>query len=119
MSRACQGLTCPAIVEARAEREGRTSVLQRCYASPAALSAELFAVAVRAHWMIENNQPWVLDFTFVEDRTRNCCDHGPQNLATLRRLAPNGLRSARPDISIRRKRRRFESSNELARSSIG
>ena len=113
------GLACLAMVEATVEREGRTSFVRRYYVSSAALSAVRFAQAVRAHWTIENSQHWVLDVTFDEDRARNRCDHGPENLATLRRLALNLLRSARPDISIRRKRKRSAWSDEFARSVLG
>jgi hypothetical protein len=48
----------------------------------------------------------VLDTSFDEDRRTNRKYHGAQNLASLRRLALNILRTARPDISIRRKRKR-------------
>lgn len=113
------GLACLAMVEATVEREGRTSVVRRYYLSSAALCAERFADAVRAHWRIENSQHWVLDVTFDEDRARNRCDHGPENLATLRRFALNVLRSARPDISVRRKRKRSGWSDEFARTVIG
>src|SRR4051794_30222951 len=57
--------------------------------------------------------------SFDEDRARNRSDHGPENLAILRRLALNVLRSARPDISIRRKRKRSGWSDEFARSVLG
>jgi hypothetical protein len=67
---------------------------------------EAFADAVRAHWGIENGLHWVLDTVFDEDRARNRKDHGPENLAILRKLALNVLRTARPATSIRRKRKR-------------
>jgi len=44
---------------------------------------------VRAHWGIENGLHWVLDVTMNEDGLRNRKDHGPENLALLRRLALN------------------------------
>ena len=44
-------------------------------------------------------------------------DHGAENLAVLRKLALNLLRSARPDISIRRKRKRAGWSDAFATSS--
>ncbi len=78
----------------------------RYYVSSAALTPEALAKAVRAHWAIENSLHWVLDVTFDEDRARNRKDHGPENLAILRKLALNILQSARKDISIRRKRKR-------------
>ncbi len=44
---------------------------------------------MRAHWGIENGLHWVLDVTMNEDGLRNRKDHGPENLALLRRLALN------------------------------
>jgi predicted transposase YbfD/YdcC len=50
-----------------------------------------FARAVRGHWGIENSLHWVLDISFREDESRLRKDHGPQNLALLRRLAASLL----------------------------
>jgi predicted transposase YbfD/YdcC len=113
------GLATLAMVEATTERDGRSSTLRRYYVSSATLSAARFADAVRAHWRIENALHWVLDTTFDEDRARNRCDHGPENLATLRKLALNVLRSTWPDISIRRKRKRSGWSDDFAKSVLG
>ena len=113
------GLATLAMVEATRERNGRSSTVRRYYLSSATLSAERFADAVRAHWRIENALHWVLDMAFDEDRARNRCDHGPENLAILRKLALNVLRSARPNISIRRKRKRSGWSDDFARSVLG
>lgn len=59
---------------------------------------------VRTHWSIENGLHWVLDVVLNEDQARNRKDHGPANLATLKRLALNVAR-AHPDpkTSMRRK----------------
>jgi len=54
-----------------------------------------FAKAVRGHWGIENKLHWVLDVTMGEDANRTSKNHGPENLAILRRLALNLLRMAR------------------------
>jgi len=54
-----------------------------------------FAKSVRGHWGIENQLHWVLDVTMGEDGNRTSKDHGPENLAILRRLALNLLRMAR------------------------
>jgi predicted transposase YbfD/YdcC len=107
------------MVEAEVERDGQTRRSQRYYLSSAGLDAAAFAEAVRAHWGIENGVHWVLDTAFDEDRARNRKDHGPENLAILRKLALNVLRNARPTISIRRKRKRSGWSDEFARSVIG
>ncbi len=47
---------------------------------------------VRCHWQIENGLHWVLDIAFREDESRVRKDHGPRNLALLRRLALNLLK---------------------------
>ena len=116
---AMPGLATLGMVEAEVTRDGRTSTVRRYYLASARLSAARFATTMRQHWWIENAQHWVLDTTFDEGRARNRKDHGPQNLAVLRRLALNVLRSARPDISIRRKRKRSGWSDEFARSVLG
>jgi predicted transposase YbfD/YdcC len=48
----------------------------------------------------------VLDVAFDEDRARNRKDHGPENIAILRKLALNMLRSNPDKASIRRKIKR-------------
>jgi len=113
------GLATLGMVESTVTRDGKTSTERRFYLSSASLDTMAFAAAVRAHWRIENCLHWVLDVGFDEDRARNRKDHGPENLTILRKLALNVLRSARPDISIRRKRKRSGWSDEFARSVLG
>jgi predicted transposase YbfD/YdcC len=60
----------------------------------------------RSHWGIENQLHWVLDVYFAEDANRARKDHAPENLAILRRLALNILRSFPDRASIRRKIKR-------------
>ena len=118
------GLATLACVEAtRTERDGtpagRTSTSVRYYISSATLTPEAFARAVRGHWAIENSLHWILDVTFDEDRARNRRDHGPENLAILRRLTLNLLNTARPKMSVARKRKRSGCSDAFARTIIG
>jgi len=49
----------------------------------------------RKHWGIENGQHYVLDVTFREDDNRTRKDHGPANLALIRRIALSLLRQER------------------------
>lgn len=56
---------------------------------------------------------------FDEDRARNRQDHAAENLAILRKLALSILKTARPGISIRRKRKRSGWSDAFARSILG
>jgi len=83
------------------------------------MDAERFAAAVRAHWRSENSLHWVLDVGFDEDRARNRRHNGPENLTTLRKLALNLLRAARPDLSSRRKRKRCGWSDDFAKTILG
>ena len=64
-----------------------------------------FARAVRGHWGIENSLHWVLDVAFGEDASRVRKDHGPENLAWLRRVAVSLLRNEPTEASIKCKRK--------------
>jgi predicted transposase YbfD/YdcC len=98
---------------------GKITRSTRCYLSSAKLTPETLARAVRGHWAIENSLHWVLDVTFDEDRARNRRDHGPENLAILRRITLNLLNKARPKMSVARKRKRSGWSDAFARTIIG
>jgi predicted transposase YbfD/YdcC len=113
------GLATLACVEATRTQAGHTSTSTRYYIASATLTPEAFARAVRGHWAIENALHWVLDVTFDEDRARNRRDHGPENLAILRRLTLNLLNTARPRMSVARKRKRSGWSDAFARTIIG
>lgn len=116
---AMPGLATLACVEAERTLDGKTSRSMRYYLSSDRLTPERFAHAVRAHWAIENSLHWVLDVSFDEDQARNRKDHGPENLAILRRLTLNVLRTARPKLPVSRKRKRSGWSDAFARSVIG
>ena len=116
---AMPGLQTIACVEAERVCGDKVSRAVRYYLSSAPLSAERLAKAVRTHWHIENGLHWVLDMAFDEDRARHRKQNAPENLTILRKLALNVLRTARPGISIRRKRKRSGWSDEFARSVIG
>jgi predicted transposase YbfD/YdcC len=60
----------------------------------------------RSHWSIENQLHWVLDVVLNEDGNRARKDNAPENLAILRRLALNILRSHPASKSLRQKIKR-------------
>jgi predicted transposase YbfD/YdcC len=97
----------------------RTTTTRTLYLSSAQLDAKALARAVRSHWRIEAAVHWVLDTSFDEDRARNRKDHGPENLAVLRKLALNVVRAANNSDSIRARRKRAGWSDEYARSILG
>jgi predicted transposase YbfD/YdcC len=67
--------------------DAEASCETRFYLSSLKLNVKKFAEAVRGHWSIENNLHWVLDVSFDEDANRSRTDHGPVNLALMRRIA--------------------------------
>ena len=99
-------LACIGMIEATVERGGKTTVARHYYVSSRVLDPQAYLAAARSHWAVANGLHWVLDVAFDGDRTRNRKDNGPENLATLRKLALNVLNRARPGISIRRKCKR-------------
>jgi predicted transposase YbfD/YdcC len=67
---------------------------ERClYVLSRPMAAEGLLAAVRRHWDIENGLHWQLDVVFREDDCRSRKDHGPDNLALLRRFCINTFRA--------------------------
>lgn len=65
----------------------------RYYLSSLPGDAATIAKAVRTHWGIENQVHWVLDVAFREDQSRARIGHSAANLALIRKLVLNLLRS--------------------------
>jgi len=94
------------VVRARTAN-GATSEEVAYFISSLAPRVKRFATAVRNHWGTENRQHWILDVAFSEDASRVRRDHGPANLAMLRRLALSILQTdASTQDSLRGKRQR-------------
>ena len=91
-----------------AERQigtGEISGETRFFISSLRPEVKAFARAVRGHWGIENSLHWVLDVAFGEDQSRVRKDHGPENLAWLRRVAVSLLKNEPSKDSIKCKRK--------------
>jgi predicted transposase YbfD/YdcC len=99
------GLAAVGCVEATVEREGKTTTSRRYYLASAALDAKAFARAVRAHWGIENRLHWIMDVVLKDDLARLRTGHGPENMATVRHMAMNLVRQARPTTSLKNRRK--------------
>src|SRR4051812_12763708 len=100
------GLAMLGMVESETERGGKVERERRYYLSSATLDAASFALAVRAHWGIENRLHWVLDVVFRDDLARLRTGHGPANMAVVRHMAMNLLHQARPTVSLKNRRKR-------------
>jgi predicted transposase YbfD/YdcC len=55
--------------------------------------AEKYAHFIRAHWGVENNSYWTLDMAFDEDSCRIRKGYADQNMAILRHISLNLLKS--------------------------
>lgn len=75
----------------------------RYFLASRALSAKKLLDVAQAHWSIENNLHWVLDVLFDEDACRSRKDHGPDNLAAVRKLALNILQATPGPLRMRHK----------------
>ncbi len=74
--------------------KARTSTESRYYiSSDEEASAQRFQRSVREHWGIENNLHWTIDLAFREDESRIRTGHAPANLAVMRHIALNLIRS--------------------------
>lgn len=77
------------------KRTGATSIEHAYFivAHPHATAGSVARV-VREHWGIENSLHWVLDMTFDEDRCRVRAGNAAENLAILRHMVMNLMRTA-------------------------
>jgi predicted transposase YbfD/YdcC len=82
-----------AVVEAERTLGERTTRERRYYLSSLPPDALELARAIRGHWGIENSLHWVLDVALREDDCRVRTGHAATNLATLRHMALNLLRT--------------------------
>ena len=90
----------------RIATNGKRENATRYIALSRKLTPAKLAEVVRAHWSIENQLHWVLDVVFDEDDARTRKDYAPENLAVIRRLAQNILRTHPSPASISSKMRR-------------
>ena len=97
-------------VEARRTFPNHSTRDRRLYVTSSTATAAVLARQIRGHWGIENKVHWMLDVTLREDGARPRKDHAPEDVSVLRRLTMNLLKQVavpkKPDISVRRKRKR-------------
>lgn len=91
----------------------------RYYISSRELPAAEFSQIIQQHWHIENRCHWVLDVVFDEDACRVRRDHGPENLALLRRISLNLIRTDTSKGSIKLKRHRAAWNDDFLAQLLG
>jgi len=75
---------------------------------------------VRAHWFIENNLHWVLDIAFAKDSNRTRKGHSATNLAVIRHIALNLIKTEKTSkVGIKIKRLKASWGNDYLLRILG
>lgn len=88
---------------------GKPSVQRRYYLTsldPRRCGAAHLGELVRGHWSVENQLHWCLDVSFADDAARVRKDHGPANLAAIKRYVLGLVKRATPKASTPLKAKR-------------
>ncbi len=97
------GLTGVGRIETERHAKGKLAKSVHYVVLSKRLSPQRMLEVTRTHWSVENQLHWPLDVVFNEDDARTRKDHGPQNLAVLRRIAIDILRAHPDNRSVGRK----------------
>ena len=85
-----------------------------------ASSPERLGHAVRAHWSVENNLHWVLDIAFDEDRNRTRNGYSAANLAIIRHITLNLIKSEKTSkVGVKTKRAKAGWDNQYLLKVLG
>lgn len=87
------GIKSIAMVVSTREIRGQQTTEARYYISSLDPDPQNIARAIRGHWGIENSLHWVLDMNFNEDRNRIRNGEASENMAVLRHVAINLLKT--------------------------
>jgi len=99
------GLKSVVMIESERESAGGSETETRFYITSLLLLADALGPMIRSHWMVENALHWVLDMIFRDDDCRVRTDNAPANLAIVRHIALNVLRTGKSKDSLRMRRK--------------
>jgi predicted transposase YbfD/YdcC len=99
------GLKSVVMVESEREIAGKIATETRFYIASLVLLASALGPMIRSHWMVENGLHWVLDMIFRDDECRVRTDNAPANLAIVKHIALNVLRTGKSKDSLRMRRK--------------
>jgi len=89
------------------KKAGQIMEEDRLYISSLDANAERLNKIIRSHWGIETSLHWVLDVAFREDDNRSRIGNSAANLAILRHVALNKLRSEKSaKVGVKAKRKK-------------
>lgn len=100
------GLKSIVAVTAKRESKDKTTEETRYFiCSMDASKPKRLGLVVRAHWGIENNLHWVLDYAFDEDSQRARMGNSAANMAVIRHIALNLVKSEKTaKVGVKNKR---------------
>lgn len=94
-----------AVTAQREERDKTTQETRYFISSMDACDPKRLGQIVRAHWGIENNLHWVLDYAFDEDAQRARAGHSAANMTVIRHIALNLVKSEKTaKVGVKNKR---------------
>ena len=99
------GLKSVVMVESKREIDDKVETETRFYITSLTLLANALGPMIRSHWMIENGLHWVLDMVFRDDECRVRTDNAPFNLAIVKHIVLNLLRTGKSKDSLRMRRK--------------
>lgn len=85
---------------------------------PQQVGAAHLGQLVRGHWSIENELHWCLDVSFGDDKARIRKDHGPENLAAIKRHVLGLVKRSLPKASTPLKAKRTSLKSRRFRCSL-
>lgn len=101
------------------EKNGKITEEKRYHIASIEADAKEYAAAVRGHWSIENNLNWIMDVVFKEDKSRVRKDNSAENMAIIRRIAMNIIKtSGKLNGSMKSKIKQLSWDTELAVSLV-
>ena len=99
------GLKSIVMVESERQTNGKVETETRFYITSLVLLANALGPMIRSHWMVENGLHGVLDMVFRDDERRVRTDNAAFNLAIVKPIALNVLRTRKSKDSLRMRRK--------------
>ena len=93
------------MVESERQTDGKVETETRFSITSLILLANALGPMVGSHWMVENGLHRVLDVVFRDDERRVRTDNAPFNLAIVKHIALNVLRTGKSKDSLRIRRK--------------
>ena len=93
LSNKWEGIKSVAMIKSQRHVAGKVSNEKRYYISSLEVDAEKISHTIRSHWHVENSLHWCLDIGFQEDSCRIRAGYAAQNLAVIRQMALNFIKS--------------------------